>query len=238
MFFLALGVRLLQGYGQTEASPVISANPPDRIKIDTVGPPLEGVEVRIAEDGEILVRGDNGDEGLLERSRSHRARRSRTAGCIPATSASSTPTAISRITDRKSDFIKNSGGDMISPARVEGVADAASPRSRRRWCYGDRRPYLVAVIVPRPGIRSSRCRAHGRATAALARDPGLHKAIGAAVARVNAALPAVERVRRFIIAAEPFTIANGQMTPTLKIRRHAVGQAYGEALEALYDGKG
>ena len=105
--------------------------------------------------------------------------------------------------------------------------------------YGDRRPFLVAVIVPNAEFLESFARRRGVRldAAALAKDPELQKVIGAAVARVNAELSPIERVRRFIIAGEPFTTANGQMTPTLKIKRHAIRQAYGEALVALYEAK-
>ena len=237
-FFLALGVRLLQGYGQTEAAPVIACNVPSRIKIDTVGPPLDGVRVRIAEDGEILVAGDNvmkgywndpqataqalvdgwlhtGDVGWVDDD-----------GCI-------------HITDRKRDFIKNSGGEMISPARVEGYL-TLEPEIAQTMVFGDRRPYLVAVVVPDADFARGFARENSvpAEIAALAADPKFTKAVGAAVARVNRDLAPIERVRRFVIATEPFTIANGQMTPTLKVKRHAIRDAYGPAIDSLYDGKG
>jgi long-chain acyl-CoA synthetase len=227
-FFVALGVRLLQGYGQTEAAPVIACNSPAHIKIDTVGPPLDGVRVKIADDGEILVAGDNvmkgywndpeataqvledgwlktGDVGLIDKD-----------GYI-------------RITDRKRDFIKNSGGETISPARVEGYL-TIEPEIAQAMVFGDRRPYLVAVLVPDPDFATGY-------TSAEPPDPAFTKAIGAAVGRVNQRLSPIERVRRFAIAAEPFTIANGQMTPTLKIKRHVIRDTYGAALDALYDVK-
>src|SRR5215472_2935326 len=147
-FFVALGVPLLQGYGQTEAAPGVSCNSPGWTKIDTVGQPLDGVRVRIAEDGEILVAGDSvmqgywndpdataqvldggwlktGDIGFLDQD-----------GFI-------------RITDRKRDFIKTSGGEMISPARLEGLLTAETEISQA-MVFGDRRPYLVAILVPEP----------------------------------------------------------------------------------------
>ncbi len=235
-FFVALGIRLLQGYGQTEAAPVIACNSPVRIKIETVGPPLDGVRVRIADDGEILVAGDNvmkgywndpeataqvladgwlktGDVGLVDDD-----------GYI-------------RITDRKRDFIKNSGGETISPARVEGYL-TLEPEIAQAMVFGDRRPYLVAVLVPDPDFAAAHSpEASPDDFRVLAGDPGFARAIGAVVARVNRVLSPVERVRRFVIATEPFTIANCQMTPTLKIKRHVIREAYGAALDALYEGR-
>jgi long-chain acyl-CoA synthetase len=241
-FFLALGVRLLQGYGQTEAAPVIACNSPAHIKIDTVGPPLDGVRVKLADDGEILVAGDNvmkgywndpeatarvfedgwlktGDVGLLDDE-----------GYI-------------RITDRKRDFIKNSGGETISPAHVEGYL-TLEPEIAQAMVFGDRRPYLVAVLVPDADFAAAHLARDETAPEGAAEDfralaghPDFARAIGAGVARVNQRLSPVERVRRFVIAAEPFSIANGQMTPTLKIKRHVIREVYGATLDALYEGR-
>jgi long-chain acyl-CoA synthetase len=235
-FFLALGITLLQGYGQTEAGPVISCNLPARIKIDTVGPPLDGVRLRIAEDGEILVAGDNvmkgywNDPEATARTLEDGWLHTGDVGMIDAD-------GYLRITDRKRDFIKNSGGEMISPARIEGYL-TLEPEISQVMVFGDRRPHLVAVVVPDAEFVAAY--ADGEVSAdlsALAADPGFTRAIGAAVNRVNLSLTPSERVRRFVVAAEAFTIANGQMTPTLKIKRHVIRERYGAALDALYHSK-
>jgi len=237
-FFLALGVRLLQGYGQTEAAPVIACNVPSRIKIDTVGPPLDGVSVRIAEDGEILVAGDNVMKGYWNDPQA--TAQALVDGWLHTGDVGwIDPDGYICITDRKRDFIKNSGGEMISPARVEGYL-TLEPEIAQAMVFGDRRPYLVAVVVPDPEFAAAFAAENGAAAeiAALAADPRFTKAMGAAVTRVNRALAPIERVRRFVVATDPFTIANGQMTPTLKVKRHAIRDAYGAAIAGLYDGKG
>jgi long-chain acyl-CoA synthetase len=235
-FFLSLGITLLQGYGQTEAGPVISCNLPARIKIDTVGPPLDGVRLRIAEDGEILVTGDNVMKGYWNDPEG--TARALDDGWLHTGDVGAVDeNGYLRITDRKRDFIKNSGGEMISPARIEGYL-TLEPEISQVMVFGDRRPYLVAVVVPDPEFAAA-C-TEGDAPPdlnALAADPGFTKAIGAAVNRVNLTLMPSERVRRFVVAAEAFTIANGQMTPTLKIKRHVIRETYGAALDALYHSK-
>jgi long-chain acyl-CoA synthetase len=128
---------------------------------------------------------------------------------------------------------------MISPARVEGYL-TLEPEIAQVMVYGDRRPYLVAVIVPDAEFLAAFARQNGkesRELAALADDPELHKAVSAAVTRVNRQLGSLERVRRFVIATDAFTVPNGQLTPTLKIKRHAIRAAYGSALLALYETK-
>ena len=233
-FFLALDVALLQGYGQTEASPVVSANPPGAIKIHTVGPALRGVEVRIAEDGEILVRGD-----LLMKGYWH----------DPETTAATIvdgwlhtgdvgmvhPDGYIEITDRKKDIIVNSGGDNISPARLEGKLTLES-EILQAMVYGDKRPYLVAVIVPEATFVEEWASQNGRSASleALCDDDDFRKAVGQAVDRVNRDLAQIEKIRRFVVAREPFTTENGMMTPTLKVRRHKVRENYWERLDALY----
>ena len=232
-FFLALGVQLLQGYGQTEAAPVIACNPPGKIRIDSVGPALVGVNIKIAEDGEILVAGDNvmrgywNDPEATARTIADGWLKTGDIGHLDAD-------GYLRITDRKRDFIKNSGGDMIAPAKIEGAL-TLQPEIAQAMVAGDQRPHLVAILVPDPDFAARI--ASGTALEALVDHPGLIKALGDVVARVNAGLPPIERVRRFIIAGEPFTTANGQLTPTLKIKRHVVRGVYGAALDALYDSK-
>jgi long-chain acyl-CoA synthetase len=237
-FFIALGLNLMQGYGQTEAAPVICCNPAGRVKIDTVGPPLDDVEVRLGEDGEVLVRGELVMKGYWNDPEAT-ARTLLNGWLHTGDIGEFDGDGYLKITDRKRDFIKNSGGDMISPARVEGYL-TFEKEIAQAMVYGDRRPYLVAVIVPDADFLAGFAKEHGRPGSGLdvaAGDGELHKAIGAAVARVNHQLAPLERVRRFVIAHDAFTTANGQMTPTLKIKRHAIRAAYGQALLALYEAK-
>jgi len=229
LFFIALGINLLQGYGQTEAGPVISANPPKRIKVDTVGPPLEGVEVRIAADGEILVRGPNVMKGYW-RDPEATDRAIRDGWLHTGDVGEFDQDGYLKITDRKRDFIKNSGGEMISPQRIEGYL-ALEEGIGQVMVYGDKRPYVVALIVPDEELLRQ-ARRESDEPARLAR---LQQEIQARVAKVNKTLTAPERIRRFAVVEEAFSVANGQMTPTLKIKRHAIRSVYGELLESLYE---
>jgi len=233
-FFDAIGITILQGYGQTEAAPVISCNrPAARIKMHTVGPPLKDVDVRIAEDGEIEVAGElvmagywnnpeesarvltadgwlrTGDIGILDED-----------GHIV-------------ITDRKKDIIVNDKGDNVSPQRVEGML-TLQPEIAQAMVHGDRRPYLVGVVVPDAEHAMAFAARAGVPVESLAANPDFHRSIQAAVDRVNAQLSVIEKVRRVILADAPFTVENEQMTPSLKIRRHVLRRIYGERLEALY----
>ncbi len=234
VFFTALGLRLLQGYGQTEAAPVISVNPPDRIKLHTVGPPLKDVEVSVAEDGEILVRGELVMKGYWN-DPDGTALALRDGWLHTGDIGRLDEDGYIQITDRKKDIIVNSGGDNLSPQRVEGFL-TLEPEIAQAMVQGDRRPYLVAVLVPNPDFLAEWAAARGRPAelAALTADKELHDAVGEAVERVNARLSPIERVRRFILAPEAFAIENGMLTPSLKIRRHVIRERYGAALDALY----
>ncbi len=235
IFFTALGLRVLQGYGQTEAAPVISVNPPDRIKMETVGPPMTGVEVRIAEDGEILVRGPMVMKGYWRDEAATRAVLKDGwlhTGDIGEMDAE----GFVKITDRKKDIIVFSGGDNVSPARIEGFL-TLQPELHQAMVYGDKRPNLVALLVPDPDFLTEWAKENGKTDglAELHADPELRKAIAAAVDRVNAELSPLEKVRRFAVAPEAFSVENQMMTPTLKIRRHKIKESYGPLLDGLYE---
>jgi long-chain acyl-CoA synthetase len=233
-FFTALGVCILQGYGQTESAPVISVNRPGKVKIKTVGPIIKDTEVKLAEDGEILVRGELVMQGYWNQPRAtEEALRDGWlhTGDIGVFDEDGYLT----ITDRKKDIIVNSGGDNISPQRVEGFL-TLEPEINQAMVIGDKRPYLVALLVPDETAAVEWAKAHDKPTdvAVLSRDPAFKEFLATAVTRVNANLSVIERVRHFIIADEPFTTANGEMTPTLKVRRHVLKARYGERMEALY----
>lgn len=237
IFFHGLGLTLLQGYGQTEAAPIISCNrlnPP--IKMETVGPPLKGVEVKIAEDGEILVRGElvmhgywrndaesarvlvdgwlhTGDIGYIDK-----------AGRIV-------------ITDRKKDLIVNDKGENVAPQKIEGML-TLQPEIIQAMVVGDRRPHLVGLIVPDPEWLTEWAIANDEKPdfKSLCGNPAVHRAVVAAVDRVNKDVSVTEKVRRVILTDQAFTIENEQLTPSLKIRRHKIKDMYGARLDALYGG--
>ena len=234
IFFTALGLPVLQGYGQTEAAPVVSANPPGRVKMETVGPPLKGVEAKIAADGEILVRGELVMQGYW-RNEEATAETLREGWLHTGDIGVIDADGYLKITDRKKDILVLTGGDNVSPARVEGFLTLQA-EIHQAMVYGDKCTHLVALIVPDEAFVHDFARANGAAPdlARLVEDAAFKAALTQVVERVNKNLSNLERVRRFIVAPEPFTVENEMMTPTLKIRRHRITAAYGEALRALY----
>ncbi len=238
LFLRSVGLPVVQGYGQTEAAPLISVNDPSRVKLRTVGPPIRGAEVRIADDGEILVRGDmvmKGYWGNEEATREVLRDGWLHTGDVGEIDADGDM----RITDRKKDIIVNSGGDNLSPARIEGML-TLRPEIGQAMIYGDRRPHVVALIVADPAWAKVWAEANGASPepADLANDARFIAAIAAVVKEVNAQLSVVERIRRFTITPDPFSIENAQLTPTLKLRRHAIRAVYGTILDQLYDPAG
>jgi long-chain acyl-CoA synthetase len=218
LFFESLGITFLQGYGQTETGPVMACNRPSAgIRLDTVGPPIKNTEVRIAEDGEIMVRGELVMKGYW-RNEEETAKVLKDGWLATGDVGHIDAKGRIKITDRKKDLLVNDKGDNISPQRIEGML-TLQHEILQAMVYGDRKPHLIALLVPDPEI---------------ARAPDLHQRLQKAVDRVNADLSVVEKVRRFILADEAFAIDNEQLTPSLKIRRHVISQVYGERLNALY----
>jgi long-chain acyl-CoA synthetase len=235
IFFTALGVRLLQGYGQTESAPVISCNPPSNNRIETVGQIMADVECRIADDGEIIVRGELVMQGYWNNADAT-AEAIKDGWLHTGDIGEFDPDGHLRITDRKKDIIVNSGGDNIAPQRIEGML-TAQPEIGQAMVYGDKRPNLVALIVPDADFAATWAKEQGldsKTLDAAINHPNFKSVISEAVDRVNGDLSVIERVRRFTLTAEAFTIDNAMMTPTLKIRRHVIREKYGETLEALY----
>jgi long-chain acyl-CoA synthetase len=217
-FFESIGITFLQGYGQTETGPVLACNRPSAgIRLDTVGPPVKNTEVRIAEDGEIMVRGELVMHGYW-RNPEETARVLNDGWLATGDVGHFDDKGRIKITDRKKDILVNDKGDNVSPQRIEGML-TLQPEIAQAMVYGDRRPHLVALLVP---------------DAELARAPDAHQRLQAAVDRVNADLSVIEKVRRFISADEPFSIENEQLTPSMKIRRHVISKVYGPRLDGLY----
>ena len=237
LFFTALGLPVFQGYGQTECAPVVSVNTPRRVKLHSVGPPIPGIEVKIADDGEILVRGASVMQGYW-RDEEATAQALKDGWLHTGDIGLLDDDGFLQITDRKKDIIVNSGGDNLAPQRVEGVL-LLQPEIGQAIVYGDRRPHLVALLVPDADFARSWARARRLAPdlAALASNPEFQGALGEAVRRANQSLSVLERVRHFRLLAEPFSIENGMMTPTLKLRRQVIYRTHCELFESLYDAR-
>ena len=236
-FFDAMGLTVLQGYGQTEAGPVISCNRPKTgLKMDTVGPPLRNVEVRIAEDGEILVRGELVMHGYW-RNEAETARTLKDGWLHTGDIGHFDHRGRIKITDRKKDMIVNDKGDNIAPQKVEGML-TLQPEIAQAMVSGDKRPYVVGLIVPDAEWALEWARANGEKfdLKALQELPAFKNAVRAAVDRTNTDLSVIEKVRQFAFADEAFTIENEEMTPSMKIRRHKIRERYQERVDGLYRG--
>jgi long-chain acyl-CoA synthetase len=237
VFFHGLGLTLLQGYGQTEAAPVISCNRPKAgLRMDTVGPPMKGVEVRIADDGEILVRGELVMHGYW-RNEEETARVLKDGWLHTGDIGEIDKKGRIRITDRKKDIIVNDKGENVAPQKIEGML-TLQPEIIQAMVSGDQRPHLVALVVPDPewAIEWAQSNAIPYDLAALCDLPAFKTAVMGAVDRVNKQVTVTERVRKITLTADGFTIDNEQLTPSMKIRRHVIRDVYGDQIDAMYGG--
>ena len=226
-FFIELGLPVIEGYGMTEASPVIAANPLEAIRPGTVGQFLPNLEGRIAADGEILVRGPSIMQGYWNNESA--TRETLVDGWLHTGDVGSLdPDGYLHISDRKKDLIVNSAGENIPPQKIE-MRLMAQALIDQAVVFGDRMPYLVALIFPNRELLKERVGAH-------ADEAATRKAIHAAIATALADLPSHEQVRRFALLSEALSEANGELTPTLKVKRRVVAEHYAELLARM--GKG
>ncbi|HVO17987.1 MAG TPA: long-chain fatty acid--CoA ligase [Anaeromyxobacter sp.] len=236
-FFDAMGVAILEGYGLTETSAATHCNRLDAWRVGTVGLPLPGMEARVAEDGEVLVRGPwvmRGYHGLPDQ----------TAEAIDAdgwlhTGDVGTMDAqgFLTITDRKKDLIKTSGGKYVAPAELEARIKLACPLASQVLVHGDRRNFVSALVTLDPEAALSWAAGNGleeRDPAALSRLPELHAVLQRGIDRVNAALPRFAAVRKFTVLPAEFTEAAGEVTPSQKLKRRSIEGRYRAELDAMY----
>lgn len=235
VFFQSLGLTLLQGYGQTESGPIVACNRPRTgLKMDTVGPPMIDTEVKIADDGEILVRGELVMKGYW-RNQTETDRVIKDGWLHTGDIGLIDDAGRVAITDRKKDIIVNDKGENVAPQKVEGML-TLQPEILQAMIAGDKRPYMVGLLVPDPEWALEWSRKEGMAYdfLKLQANPAFKSAVSKAVDRVNKNLSVTEKVRRFEFADEPFAIENEELTPSMKIRRHVIRERYQDRLGALY----
>ena len=213
-FLNAIGLPTLQGYGLTETSPVVSCNPIHDIRVETVGPPFEGNEVKLADDGEILVKGENVMLGYWNNK--EETDKVLKDGWLYTGDIGSFDENYLKITDRKKDILVTPGGDNISPLKIENEL-VNSIFIDQALVYGDNKPYLVAMIVLSEDKKKSS-----------------KEEIQNEIEKVNINLTKVEKIKKFFISNEKFTIENGMQTPTMKLKRYKIIQKFKNNFEQLY----
>ena len=213
-FLNAIGLPTLQGYGLTETSPVVSCNPIHDIRVETVGPPFKGNEVKIAEDGEILVKGENVMLGYWNKQ--EETEKVLKNGWLYTGDIGIFENGYLKITDRKKDILITPGGDNISPLKIENEL-VNSELIDQAVVYGDNKPYLVALLVlvdEKKNISEMQIKKE--------------------IEKINNNLARIENIKKFIITDEKFSIENGMLTPTMKLKRYKIIQKYQNKFENLY----
>ena len=214
-FLNAIGLPTLQGYGLTETSPVVSCNPIHKIKVETVGPPFSGNKIKIAEDGEILVKGENVMIGYWNK-KEDTEKVIKDGWLYTGDIGEINPNdGYLKITDRKKDIIVTAGGDNISPAKIENQL-LNFPAIDQCLVFGDGKNYLVALIVPNKEFKEQK------------------EKINEIIKKINNNLTLVEKVKKFHLVNENFSIENGLLTPTMKVKRNKVINKYKNILENFY----
>ena len=233
--FYGMGIVILEGYGLTETSPVIAVNRPPMPRFGTVGPPIPGVMIRFAEDGEILTKGPHIMQGYFNRPdltaqvvvdgwfHTGDIGHLDTSGCLV-------------ITDRKKDLIKTAGGKFVAPQKLEGRF-LNEPQISQAFVYGDRRPYCVALIVPSKRALEDLARRHGlerQSPADIVKHPAVQAYFWELVQAKQRDLAAFEQVKRIALLDHEFSQESGELTPTLKAKRQVIAARYAELLNDLY----
>jgi len=211
-FLNAVGLPTLQGYGLTEASPVVSCNLPDLVKVETVGPAFRTNKIRIAHDGEILIKGENVMLGYWNQ-KEETEKVIKEGWLHTGDIGELDDNNYLKITDRKKDIIVNLGGDNISPSKIENIL-CLNEFIEQSFVYGDKKNYLVALIVTKKEIDEEK--------------------IKLIIENINKNLTLIEKIKKFILIYDEFTIENGMMTPTLKLKRKEIIKNYKQQLEKLY----
>jgi long-chain acyl-CoA synthetase len=217
-FFYSAGILILEGYGLTETSPVITCNRLDRFRFGTVGLAVPGVEVRIGEEGEVLTRGPHVMRGYFQNPAATAEVIDHDGWFHTGDVGSLDPDGFLTITDRKKDLIKTSGGKMVAPQNLE-AALKADPLILDCVVVGDKRKFLTALVVPAPE---------------LAHRPEAHALVWERVERVNKRLAPFEQIKKIALLPEPFTLGTGELTPTMKVKRRVISERYSDEIDALY----
>ena len=233
-FFYACGVPVMEGYGMTETSTVASSNRPEAFRFGSVGKPLGGVEAKIAEDGELLLRGPNIFQGYFKNEEA--TKDALADGWLHTGDLGSIDDdGFIYITGRKKDIIITAGGKNITPANTENIL------KQNRWIsqavvVGDRRPYLVALITLDPEELPAFAEQHGLAVEDVPQSDQMRAEVQKAVDEANSHVGRVEQVKKFVILPHDLTQQTGELTPTLKVKRNVVNEKYAGEIEALYAG--
>jgi long-chain acyl-CoA synthetase len=235
-FFAGLGVRILDVYGMTETTGAVTANTPRAFRLGTVGRPLPGLEIKIADDGEILVRGPVNTPGYLRLADAtaallgdHGWLHTGDIGAIDADQFVS-------VVDRKKELIITAGGENISPAAIEGLL-VEHPLIGQAFAFGDRRSYVVALLALDGEVAPAWAKARGIAAgtlAELAAHPVVIEAVGEAVAAANKRLARVQQVKHWELLPVEWTAESEELTPTLKLKRRVIHAKYADVIDSLY----
>jgi long-chain acyl-CoA synthetase len=213
-FLNAIGLPTLQGYGLTETSPVVSCNPINDIRVETVGPPFRGNLVKIADDGEIIIKGENVMLGYWKNE--EETNKVLKNGWLYTGDIGEFDNDFLKITDRKKDIIITPGGDNISPIKIENHLNKLN-FIEQTLVYGDNKPYLVSLIVLTTGQKNLK-----------------NNEIQVEIDKINKNLSKIEKIKKFFVIKKQFTIENGMMTPTLKLKRYKIIKKYEKEFEKLY----
>ncbi|MGE5282543.1 MAG: AMP-dependent synthetase/ligase [Chloroflexota bacterium] len=227
-FFLALGIEICETWGMSETSAIATLNPPGRIRVGTVGPPIPGTELKLAEDGEVLIRGPQVMKGYRDMPEKTAEALDDEGWLHSGDIGEFDEAGYLRIVDRKKELIINAAGKNMSPANIEAKLKAASPLIAQAVAIGDARPYNVALIALDPETLAARGASPG--------DPAVAEEIAQAVEAANARLSRVEQIKRYEVLDGEWLPGGDELTPTMKLKRRPIERKYDAEIEALYAG--